>query len=45
MMFFTVLGLLKIQEYESNKLDLRVKPKLSRPMLIKLMNIIILLIF
>lgn len=45
MMFFTVLGLLKIQEYESNKLDLRAKPKLSRPMLIKLMNIIILLIF
>lgn len=42
---FTVLGLLKIQEYESNKLDLRAKPKLSRPMLIKLINIIILLFF
>lgn len=45
MICFTVLGLLKTQEYESNKLDFRAKPKLSRPMLIKLINIIILLIF
>lgn len=41
MICFTVLGLLKIQEYESNKLDLRAKPKLSKPMLIKLINIIV----
>lgn len=29
MIFFTALELLKIQEYESNKLDIRAKPKLS----------------
>lgn len=29
MVSLTVLGLLKIQECESNKLDLRDKPKLS----------------
>lgn len=29
MISLTVLGLLKIQEYESNKLDLRAKPKSS----------------
>lgn len=43
MICFKVLGLFKIQEYESNKLDLRAKPKLSEPMLIKLINNIIFL--